>query len=68
LNIKLDSDTSPWTFSGARHAQLVDSLRSSTATDRVAVLEQLLDLAESSGALAKTRAREEADWRSIWSR
>lgn len=62
-----DDRHNPWTFEGAAYAQLVHSVRHSTATERIKALEEMLALAESSGALARTRAREAAYWQQLWS-
>lgn len=56
-----------WTFEGAARAQLIDSVRRTSATDRVRILGELLDLAESSGALSRLRVREKDAWDRLWS-
>jgi len=56
-----------WTFDGAARAHLIDSVRRTSATDRVRILEELLDLAESSGALSRLRVREKNAWDRLWS-
>lgn len=58
----------PWTFEGARYAQLRDSVLKTTPTDRIRWLEQALAIAESSGALARQRARERRYWEQLWNK
>lgn len=64
----MDDRDNPWTFEGARYAQLRDSVLKSTSTDRIRWLEQALVIAESSGALALRRARERRYWEQLWNR
>lgn len=65
LNTVPDRDN-PLTFSGARQSRLRDQVERMTATDRVHHLEELLSLAESSGALARKRERERRYWERVW--
>ncbi len=66
MNTGSDDKHNPWTFEGAAHAQLVYAVRNTTATERIKALEEMLALAEASGALARTRAREAAYWQRLW--
>lgn len=62
-----DDKHNPWTFAGAARARLVDSVKNTTPTERIRALEDMLDLAETSGALARLRERESAYWQRVWS-
>ena len=60
--------TDPWeqaTFTGTAEAQLVRLARLTT-DQRLALLEQLLELAESSGALQRSRAEKQAAIDRFW--
>lgn len=54
-------------FAGARHARLRDQVERTTPTQRVHHLEELLDLAQASGALARKREHERRYWERVWS-
>lgn len=60
-----DADN-PFTFEGARRAQLRDAVLNTTPEERVRWLEEALRLAEQSGALARTREKERAYWERLW--
>ena len=62
-----DDRNNPWTWEGAAYAQLRDSVLRTSASDRLRALEELLDLAEASGALNRCRQQEEEDWVRFWS-
>jgi len=59
---------SPWTWEGAAYAQLRDSVLHTSASERVEALENLLALAEESGALDRRRQQEAEYWSRLWSR
>ncbi len=67
MNTGSDDRHNPWTFEGAAYAQLVDSVKNTSPTDRIRALEHMLALAEASGALARLREREAAYWERVWS-
>ncbi len=63
---KRDDRDNPWTWEGAAYAQLRDSVLRTSASERVETLENLLTLAEESGALNRRRQQEAEYWSRIW--
>jgi len=57
----------PWTWEGAAHAQLRDSVLHASPSERLKALEDLLTLAEKSGALSRRRQQEAHHWSHLWS-
>lgn len=65
---KTDDRQNPWTREGAAYAQLRDSVLQTSPTERLRTLEQLMDLAESSGALQRHRQQEAEHWAQLWAK
>ncbi|MFU8832034.1 MAG: hypothetical protein ACNA7J_07750 [Wenzhouxiangella sp.] len=61
-----DDRHNPWTWEGAAYAQLQDSVLRTSPADRLRALDQLLDLAEASGALNRRRREEAEYWAGFW--
>jgi len=58
----------PWTWEGAAYARLRDAVLHTSASERVETLENLLTLAEESGALNRRRQQEAEYWSRFWFR